>query len=72
MSGVNVKQSINQNILTFIFSMLLIVVGEYACVSCCVYYAFAYSVSLAAGVSTILTLAAYTKDYCAKKSNKCK
>ena len=51
MSGLNMSQSINQNLLTFIFSMLLVAVGEYVWVNCVVYYAIGYSVALASAVS---------------------
>ncbi len=70
MSGLNVKQSINQNLLTFIFSMLLIVIGECVCVNCFAYYALAYPVSLASAVSVCITVVAYTINYCTKKHSK--
>ena len=68
MSGLNVKQSINQNLLTFIFSMLLIVIGECVRVNCFAYYALAYPVSLASAVSVCITVVAYTINYCTKKT----
>ncbi|MBQ4130490.1 MAG: hypothetical protein IJD69_03905 [Alphaproteobacteria bacterium] len=70
MSGLNVKQSINQNLLTFIFSMLLIVIGECVWVNCVAYYALAYSVALASAVSVCSTVVAYTINYCTKKHSK--
>ena len=69
MSGLNMSQSINQNLLTFIFSMLLVAVGEYVCVNCVAYYALAYSVALASAVSVCSTVVAYTINYCTKKHN---
>lgn len=69
MSGLNMSQSINQNLLTFIFSMLLVAVGEYVWVNCVVYYALAYSVALASAVSVCSTVVAYTINYCTKKHN---
>lgn len=70
MSGLNVKQSINQNLFTFIFSMLLIVIGECVSVNCFAYYALAYLVSLASAVSVCITVVVYTINYCTKKHSK--
>lgn len=70
MAKLNVEQKINQNLLTFICSMLLVVAGWYVKVGCDIYYILCYLVSAFSMVSIFIILAVYTMNYCARKLNK--